>query len=178
MAERIPMRAPSDAELRELAMQVGAHLGARGERVVTVESCTGGWIAKTLTDVSGSSGWVDGGLVTYSNGAKEALVGVESRTLEAHGAVSEETVREMAAGALERTDASRVVAVSGVAGPTGGTAEKPVGLVWLAWGERNGAETRLRTRRVQLAGDRETIRRLSVALALEGLLEDEGEGRG
>ena len=172
------MKAPADTALLELATRVGAHLAGRGERVVTVESCTGGWIAKALTDVAGSSGWVEGGLVTYSNGAKEAIVGVKARTLAAHGAVSEETVREMAAGALERTDAARAVAVSGIAGPAGGTEEKPVGLVWLAWARRGGAELRVRSRRVQLAGDRETIRRLTVALALEGLLDDDGEARG
>jgi len=167
------MKGPADSELLELATRVGAHLAGRDDRVVTVESCTGGWIAKALTDVAGSSGWVEGGLVTYSNGAKEALVGVSARTLASHGAVSEEAVREMAAGALERTDATRAVAVSGIAGPAGGTEEKPVGLVWLAWARRAGAEVSVRTGRVQLGGDRETIRRLTVALALEGLLEDD-----
>jgi len=162
-----------DAALFDLATRVGARLAAEGTRLTTVESCTGGWIAKALTDVSGSSGWVEGGLVTYSNAAKEGLAGVSARTLATHGAVSEAAVREMVTGGLARTAADRAVAVSGIAGPTGGTPEKPVGMVWLAWGRRAADGIRIRTKLVHLAGDREAVRRQTVVLALEGLLVDD-----
>ena len=164
---------PDDQALYDLSVRVGERLLARGECVATVESCTGGWIAKALTDVPGSSGWVEAGLVTYGNEAKRRLAGVSAASLEAVGAVSEAVVREMAAGALERTSADRSVAVSGVAGPAGGTPAKPVGTVWVAWGRRTGGSPSLRTRLLRLDGDRETIRRLTVAAALEGLLADD-----
>jgi nicotinamide-nucleotide amidase len=163
---------PDDEALYELAARVGARLLERGERVTTVESCTGGWIAKALTDVPGSSGWVEAGLVTYGNEAKQRLAGVRAATLAAAGAVSEAVVREMAAGAFERTSAHRSVAVSGIAGPAGGTPAKPVGTVWVAWARRTG-QPAVRARLLQLHGDREAIRRRTVVAALEGLLEDE-----
>jgi nicotinamide-nucleotide amidase len=164
---------PTDADLYALATRVGARLRAASVRIVTVESCTGGWVAKALTDVAGSSDWVEAGLVTYSNDAKTRLAGVDPATLERHGAVSEATVREMAAGALARFDVQCAVAVSGIAGPAGGTAEKPVGTVWFAWAWRDRGGLRGgRVLRLALHGDREAIRRLSVAAALEGLLAD------
>ena len=167
------MEIPDDAALYDLATRVGSRLLAAGSHVATVESCTGGWIAKALTDVPGSSGWVEGGLVTYSNVAKEDLAGVSARTLEARGAVSEAAVREMVEGALDRTEADRAVAVSGIAGPAGGSAEKPVGTVWIAWGRRTEAGIDIRACHVRFDGDREAIRRQTVAAALEGLLVDE-----
>src|SRR5262245_25004264 len=167
------MDIPGDDALYELATRVGQRFLAAGSHVVTVESCTGGWIAKALTDVPGSSGWVEGGLVTYSNVAKEDLAGVSARTLAAHGAVSEAAVREMVEGALERTEADRAVAVSGVAGPAGGSVDKPVGTVWLAWGTRIEAGIDVRVRHALFAGDREAVRRQTVAAALEGLLRDD-----
>jgi nicotinamide-nucleotide amidase len=167
-----PGNVPDDRTLYDLAARVGARLLERGERVATVESCTGGWIAKALTDVPGSSGWVEAGLVTYGNEAKQRLAGVRAASLDSGGAVSEAVVREMAAGALERTSAERSVAVSGIAGPGGGTPAKPVGTVWVAWARR-GPEPTVRTRLLRLDGDREAIRRLTVLAALEGLLEDD-----
>jgi nicotinamide-nucleotide amidase len=166
------MGIPTDQALYQLATRVGARLLAEGARVVTVESCTGGWIAKALTDVPGSSGWVEGGLVTYGNPAKETLAGVASGTLQKHGAVSEAAVREMVAGGLARTTAEHAVGVSGIAGPAGGTADKPVGTVWLAWGRRTSKGISVRAKLLRLAGDREAIRRQTVAAALEGLLVD------
>ncbi|ROR29838.1 CinA family protein [Inmirania thermothiophila] len=150
----------------ELAADVGRLLLARGWRLATAESCTGGLVAKMLTDVPGSSGWFDRGLVTYSNEAKQALLGVRGETLARHGAVSEETVREMAAGLLARAPVEVVVAVSGIAGPAGGSPDKPVGTVWLAWAVRGGA---VRTQRARFAGDRAAVREQAARTALEGV---------
>jgi nicotinamide-nucleotide amidase len=158
---------PADRDLTALALKLGRALQERGWRVATAESCTGGWIAKALTDVAGSSQWFDGGVVAYSNSAKIALLDVPSDVLAAHGAVSEETVRAMAEGARSRFAAQLSVAVSGIAGPDGGTADKPVGTVHFAWAERGGVTA---ARRI-FAGDRETVRRHTVALALERLVE-------
>jgi len=158
---------PADRDLEALALKLGRALQKRGWRVATAESCTGGWIAKALTDVAGSSQWFDGGIVAYSNAAKIALLGVPSDALAAHGAVSEDTVRAMAMGARAHFAADFSVAVSGIAGPDGGTADKPVGTVHFAWAQAGGVTA---ARRV-FAGDRETVRRLSVALALERLVE-------
>jgi len=155
-----------DHALDALAGRLGERLRAAGRMAATAESCTGGWIAKILTDVPGSSAWFDRGFVTYTNQAKQDLLGVRADTLAAHGAVSEATVREMVAGALAHSRAGVAVAVSGVAGPTGGTAEKPVGTVWLAWGTREGG---LRTERCRFDGDREAVRRQAVARAIQGL---------
>jgi nicotinamide-nucleotide amidase len=153
--------------LYTLAKKVGAALKARGLMLATAESCTGGWIAETVTMVSGSSEWFERGFVTYTYISKREMLGVKQRTLGRHGAVSEETVREMAAGAVARSHAQVSVAVSGTAGPTGGTPEKPVGTVcfaWLAPGAKLVSETR------HFAGDRDAVRRRSVAHALRGVL--------
>jgi nicotinamide-nucleotide amidase len=157
-----------DVALHTLARRLGERLLARGWMTATAESCTGGWIAKTLTDVAGSSAWFDRGFVTYTNEAKQDLLGVRTETLAAHGAVSEATVREMVAGALARSRAAVAVAVSGIAGPTGGTPDKPVGTVWLAWGDRDGT---IRAERYRFEGDREAVRRQAVARAIQGLDE-------
>jgi nicotinamide-nucleotide amidase len=141
-------------------------LKAANEILATAESCTGGWAAQVVTSVAGSSAWFDRGFVTYSNAAKEELLGVRTDTLQAHGAVSEETAREMARGALERSKATVAVSITGVAGPAGGTPQKPVGTVCFAWAR--GSAVRSETRR--FAGDRESIRRQSVILALEGVM--------
>ncbi|HXS80695.1 MAG TPA: CinA family protein [Gammaproteobacteria bacterium] len=158
---------PSDRDLEALALKLGRALQERRARVATAESCTGGWIAKALTDVPGSSQWFDGGIVAYSNAAKIALLGVPGDALAAHGAVSEETVRAMAEGARTRFAADFAVAVSGIAGPDGGSADKPVGTVHFAWAAPGGVTA---ARRI-FAGGRETVRRLTVALAIERLVE-------
>lgn len=150
-----------------LAEQVGAALKAHGMMLATAESCTGGGIAQALTDISGSSAWFERGFVTYSNLAKVEMLGVRQTTLDAHGAVSEATVREMAAGALQRSHAQVAVAVSGIAGPTGGTAEKPVGTVWFGWALRDGE---VHARQHHLSGDRAAVREQSVQIALQGAL--------
>ncbi len=155
-------------DLQALAWTLGARLGAAGLSAATAESCTGGWIAKLITDIPGSSGWFERGFVTYSNQAKQDLLGVGAATLDAHGAVSEATVREMAAGALARSNAAVSVAVSGIAGPGGGTPDKPVGTVWLAWAVRGAAVT---AERRLFAGDRDAIRRQAAARGLQGLIE-------
>ncbi|HEY6721901.1 MAG TPA: CinA family protein [Burkholderiales bacterium] len=154
--------------LKVLARRVGAQLGKRRLKLATAESCTGGWIAQTVTSVSGSSAWFDRGFVTYSNEAKQELLGVRSRTLSRHGAVSRETAKEMAAGALARSRAQVSIAVTGVAGPGGGTKAKPVGTVCVAWARRRGAMESV-TR--HFPGGRERVRRQSVVFALQGLLE-------
>ena len=157
----------SDA-LTTLATLVGGRLKAKGLKLATAESCTGGWVAQAVTSISGSSEWFDRGFVTYSNDAKCEMLGVRAETLAAHGAVSEHTAREMAAGALARSSAGAAVAVTGVAGPTGGSSEKPVGTVCFAWACA-GAVVESETRRFE--GDRDAIRRQSVIRSLQGLLE-------
>ncbi len=150
-----------------LAEQVGAALKAQGMMLATAESCTGGGIAEAITDISGSSSWFERGFVTYANAAKIEMLGVRQATLEAHGAVSEATVREMAAGALEHSHADIALAVSGIAGPTGGTPEKPVGTVWFGWALRDGE---VQARLHHLNGDRAAVREQSVQIALHGVL--------
>ena len=135
--------------------------------LATAESCTGGGIAQALTDISGSSAWFERGFVTYANAAKVEMLGVRQSTLDAHGAVSEATVREMAAGALQHSHAHISVAVSGVAGPTGGTPEKPVGTVWFGWAMHGGE---VHARLHHLPGDRAAVREQSVQIALQGVL--------
>ena len=162
--------APTDAELRSLAERVAERLMNRRQVLATAESCTGGWIAKAVTDVAGSSDWFSYGIVSYSNPAKQELLGVRIPSLVEHGAVSEAVVREMAEGALKRGNADVAVAVSGVAGPGGGSADKPVGTVWFAWAELGDEGMRDRTRCHRFQGDREAVRRQTVAVALEGLL--------
>jgi len=158
---------PTDRDLEALALTLGRELEKRRWRLAVAESCTGGWIAKAMTDVAGSSQWFEGGIVAYSNAAKVGLLGVSGDVLAAHGAVSEETVCAMAEGARSRFAADIAVAVSGVAGPGGGTADKPVGMVHFAWAEPGGVTA---ARRI-FAGSRESVRRLTVALALERLIE-------
>lgn len=155
------------SRLYALAERVGAALKSRGLMMATAESCTGGWIAQAVTMVPGSSEWFERGYVTYTYISKREMLGVKETTLAAHGAVAEEVVREMAEGALARSHAQVVVAVSGIAGPGGGTPGKPVGTVCFAWAA-NGSATRAQTR--VLAGDREAVRRRSVEHALEGVL--------
>ena len=158
---------PTQDELEALARELGVGLAERGWRAATAESCTGGWIAQCITAVAGSSGWFEGGLVTYSNAAKTALLGVDASLIERHGAVSAETACAMAAGALRATGADIACAVTGVAGPGGGSAEKPVGTVWFGFAAR-GARTR--SQGACFAGDRRAIRAQSVAFALAELL--------
>jgi nicotinamide-nucleotide amidase len=158
---------PSDRELEGLAADLGRVLEARGWRMVAAESCTGGWIAKAITDVAGSSAWFDSGFVTYANEAKKRDLAVPDALLAEHGAVSEPVVRAMAEGGRARTGAEVAVAVSGVAGPGGGSEGKPVGTVWFAWSVA-GAGTR--SERCRYPGDRETVRRCSVAHALREAL--------
>lgn len=160
-----------DVALNELATALAAELKAHGCRLATAESCTGGWIAKVCTDLAGSSGWFERGFVTYSDESKCDLLGVPAAMLERYGAVSEPVAEAMVEGALSRSQADRAVAVTGVAGPDGGSAEKPVGTVCFGWAGRGDAvvtETKL------FAGDRETVRCQTVAHALEGLLRPEG----
>jgi len=154
--------------MMELAQSIAMRLMARGEMLATAESCTGGWAAQALTALAGSSNWFERGFVTYSNAAKEEMLGVPPETLAHHGAVSEETAREMALGALSHSRAAVALAITGIAGPSGGTLEKPVGMVCFAWAAKGGA-TRSETRR--FAGDREAVRRQSVERALAGVLE-------
>ncbi len=157
---------PTDAELLGLAGEAAIEVQQCRLMLVTAESCSGGWIAKTLTDLPGSSSWFDAGVVTYSYQAKEALLGVNPHTIERTGAVSEETVLEMVSGALARFGAGVAVAVTGIAGPSGGTPDKPVGTVWIGWKRRGGYG---HAQLFQFPGDREAIRRQTVAAALIGL---------
>lgn len=154
--------------LESLARRLGECLLARALLLVSAESCTGGWVAKTVTDIAGSSQWFDRGFVTYSNAAKQEVLGVDAGVLDAHGAVSEPVVRAMVAGALARSRAQVAVAISGIAGPGGGTLDKSVGTVWCAWGVPVGG---ISARRYCFAGDREAVRRASVEAVLVGLLE-------
>jgi nicotinamide-nucleotide amidase len=156
-----------DAELYELSGRVGDALKARKLMMAAAESCTGGWIGQAITMVPGSSKWFDRGFVTYTNEAKREMLGVSAETLQAFGAVSEQTVREMVAGALARSRAQIAVAVSGIAGPDGGSQDKPVGTVLLAWAERDGG---IKARPMYFQGDRDAVRRQTVIAALEGLL--------
>jgi nicotinamide-nucleotide amidase len=158
----------ADAQIYDLAERLGRALERRNLMVTTAESCTGGWVAEAITMVPGSSAWFERGFVTYTYISKREMLGVRGETLEQHGAVSEAVVREMAAGALQESHAQLAVAVSGVAGPSGGTPEKPVGTVCFAWAVKNDepwAETR------HFDGDREAVRRQSVVHALGVLLE-------
>jgi nicotinamide-nucleotide amidase len=157
---------PTDAELDALALATGQRLLAARHMLVTAESCTGGWIAKAVTDIAGSSAWFDCGLVAYSYEAKQALLGVRPQTLETHGAVSRETVVEMVSGALVHSGGTIAVAVTGIAGPGGGIEDKPVGTVWVAWKRRGGYP---RAELFTFKGNRDAVRRQTVAAALRGL---------
>ena len=161
------------SDLNKLAQQVGERLIKQRELLAVAESCTGGWVAKCLTDIAGSSGWFDRGFVTYSNDAKQAMLGVSTATLDTAGAVSEQTVREMVLGTLANSKASVALAISGIAGPGGATPDKPVGTVCFAWAVAGG-ELWVETR--HFTGDREAVRRQSVAYALQELLNVLGPG--
>jgi nicotinamide-nucleotide amidase len=159
--------AVDDGSLRLLAQQAGAALLARHLRVATAESCTGGWVAKCLTDVPGSSGWFERGYVTYSNESKVQAIGVAPDVIATFGAVSRPVVEQMAAGALHASGAQLAVAITGVAGPDGGSTEKPVGLVWFALAAHGASGI---AQQHQFAGEREAIRRAAVATALRMVL--------
>lgn len=159
---------PAQAELEQLAARLGTVLGERGWRMVTAESCTGGWIAQAMTAIAGSSDWFDGGLVTYSNAAKASLLDVPPMTLERHGAVSSETALAMVSGAQSRFGADVAVAVTGVAGPGGGSAEKPVGTVWFGFVAGTAAPW---TVHQVFAGDRRAVRAHTVRFALGSLID-------
>jgi len=162
----------SEAEdIEALAASLVNALSASGKTVATAESCTGGWIAKAITDISGSSQCFAYGIVSYSNGAKESMLGVQTATLAENGAVSKAVVSEMAAGALAISGADYAVAVSGIAGPDGGSEEKPVGTVWFAWAVRSGGDVRVQTETRRIPGDRRAVRAGTVMVALQGLKE-------
>jgi len=156
-----------DKHLSDIAVLVGRQLMAQGKTLATAESCTGGWIAKTITDVPGSSAWFERGFVSYCNKAKQEMLGVSEQILAAHGAVSEQTARAMVAGALAHSDADCAVAVTGIAGPDGGSPDKPVGTVFIAWQTRGIEATVVRK---QFSGDRQQVRLETVKTALEGCL--------
>ncbi len=156
-----------DEEIFDLAAKLGSLAGRQGVRIATAESCTGGLLAGAITDVPGSSGWYERGFVTYSNEAKMEDIGVPVSILARFGAVSEQTVRAMAEGALAASRAQWAVAVTGVAGPDGGSAEKPVGTVWFAWARKGATDAALH----RLAGDRAAVRQASVGIALQGLID-------
>lgn len=154
--------------MKQLASAAGEMLRINGMTLATAESCTGGGIASAVTEIAGSSAWFDRGFVTYSNQSKMEMLGVAEATLKQHGAVSEATVREMVAGALRNSQAQIALAVSGIAGPTGGTPEKPVGMVWIAWGFKEGE---VKAKKYALTGDRTQIRTQTVRAALQGVIE-------
>ena len=160
-------------DITELAQRVAGLLEARNAHLATAESCTGGWIAKSLTDIPGSSAWFEYGFVAYGNEAKETMLGVDAEMIAQRGAVSEEVVAEMALAARVVSNADVAVAVTGIAGPDGATADKPVGTVWLAW---NGPQRRVATRLASFDGDREAIRRQAVIAALTGVLRQLADG--
>jgi nicotinamide-nucleotide amidase len=154
--------------MEKLAQTLGERLRSAGATLVTAESCTGGGVAEAVTSVAGSSDWFERGFVVYSNDAKRELLGVRPETLSQHGAVSEETAREMARGALERSRGTLALAVTGIAGPGGGSAGKPVGMVCFAWAGKAGF---VRSETCHFRGDRRSVRRQSVLRALEGVLQ-------
>lgn len=156
----------TDSELMHLSERIGQALNARGATVTTAESCTGGWVAKVITDIAGSSAWFERGFVTYSNEAKSQMIGVKPTTLEQHGAVSEPVVVEMAIGAIKAARADYAISISGIAGPDGGTASKPVGTVWFGFASATGEGI---TRCECFSGDRENVRRQATAYALQTL---------
>jgi len=155
-----------DNELFELAQRLGTILKSKDKKIATAESCTGGWIAQIITEVSGSSAWFDRGFVTYSNAAKVQMLGVKPETLDKYGAVSAQTATEMVTGALAHSDADCAIAVTGIAGPDGGSAEKPVGTVFIAWAYKN---QEVKIVQKKFTGNRHRIRRQTVKIALEGL---------
>jgi nicotinamide-nucleotide amidase len=154
--------------MRHQLTDLAGRLTARGEMLATAESCTGGWVAKACTDLAGSSAWFERGFVTYSNQSKQDMLGVSADTLAGYGAVSEQVVLEMVGGALAHSRAQWALAISGIAGPTGGTPDKPVGTVWLAWA---GPGDWRSSRRCQFEGDRDAVRRRAVRVAIDVLLQ-------
>ena len=156
-----------DAQLDTLSRQIGEHLATHGWRLATAESCTGGWVAEVVTATAGSSGWFDCGFITYSNDAKCALLGVSPMTLARYGAVSEQTTAAMAKGTLERSEADISLSISGIAGPGGGSKDKPVGTVCFGWARSGEAP---QTATCHFDGDREAVRRRAVIFALEEIL--------
>jgi nicotinamide-nucleotide amidase len=167
---------PSDNHETKLAAEAGRLLKAKGEKLVTAESCTGGGIGAAVTAIAGSSEWFDRGFITYSNEAKQEMLKVSAATLERHGAVSEETAREMALGALAASPGTVSVSVTGVAGPGGGTRAKPVGMVCFAWARSGEAVPRSETRHFE--GDRDSVRSQSVLRALQGVCDLLADGGG
>ncbi len=155
-----------ESELFKLAEQLGRLLKASGKTIATAESCTGGWIAQTITEIPGSSAWFDRGFVTYSNAAKVQMLGISVQLLEDYGAVSAEAATQMAAAALTHSNADIAVAVTGIAGPDGGTQEKPVGTVFIAWAHKSGAAKAVKK---QFSGNRRQIRAQTVKSAIEGM---------
>ncbi len=160
-----------DIGIRGLAESLVTALSSSGKTVTTAESCTGGWIAKAITDIPGSSSAFAYGIVSYSNGAKESLLGVQNSTLAEHGAVSSQVVKQMAEGALQLSGADIAVAVSGVAGPDGGTDEKPVGTVCFAWAVRTKSGITVDGEKQRFDGNRNEVRVQTVAQALRGVLD-------
>lgn len=158
-----------DAEMTDLVAELAVKAAAKGYFLGTAESCTGGWVAQSLTARAGSSEWFDAGFVTYSNAAKQRQLGVSEQTLSKYGAVSEATVVEMAQGVLQNSNAQLSVAISGIAGPGGGTTDKPVGTVWLAWAEEGIG---VRAEVFCFQGDRECVRKQAVIKALQGFLRN------
>jgi len=152
--------------ITKLALELAPRLIENNKVLATAESCTGGWIAKTLTDIDGSSQWFDCAIVTYSNKAKVNLLGVQELALDSHGAVSQSVVKEMVLGLLDRSDANIGISVSGIAGPGGGTQNKPVGTVWIAWAKPGQL---IEAVRFQFKGDREAVRLQAVYEALKGI---------
>ena len=156
------------SELEKLAERLGRLLLERGEWLAAAESCTGGWLAQSVTAIAGSSAWFDRGFVTYSNAAKVDMLGVAEGMLERHGAVSEPVARAMAQGTLVHSRADWSVAITGIAGPSGGSPEKPVGTVCFAWARKDGG---CEAQTCHFSGDRSAVRKQSVRYALNGLLE-------
>jgi nicotinamide-nucleotide amidase len=158
----------NEDDVTDLARALGRRCKRRGVVIATAESCTGGGVATAITRISGSAKWFDRAFVTYSNDAKREMLGVKPLTLKRHGAVSEEVAREMALGALARSPADVVVALTGIAGPTGGSRSKPVGTVWFAWASRDGM---VQARHFRFPGNRVAVRLASVAMAIRGLAD-------
>ena len=159
---------PDDTSFEKLVAELALELTAIGWKMTTAESCTGGWIAKCCTDLTGSSAWFESGFVTYSDAAKKDALGVDARILQEAGAVSRAVALQMAEGARRRAAVDITVAVTGIAGPDGGTLDKPVGTVWFAWSRKDHAPD---AEVVCFRGDRDAVRRQTVAHALRGLIE-------
>ncbi len=159
-------------KIEDLAQQLGDQLSGKEIEISTAESCTGGLVAAAITSIAGSSGWFDRGFVTYSNEAKQDMLGVQPETLREFGAVSEETAQELSAGALLLSFAQISVSITGIAGPDGGTDDKPVGTIWFAWSTKTESlEIETQTKKELFSGDRDSIRQQAVVTALEGLLK-------